>query len=387
MKQHKATSTKGFLLDLHLLATFVAFKLIVVLVTVFFFYYFDASHETNLWNRLYTGENDLNSIYLPFSNWDGQHYLILADKGYGFSQSSQAFFPLFPLSIKVMNFLVRNFYASALLVNLLFSYLFFIFYYKYSQQFCTRDDSLKNVIFIMAYPSAFYLTVFYSEALFLFLLFAFLYYYHKKSNWTLPFLALMPLARGQAVFVLFALAGSVVIRCAMKKPVNYAYEFLNMSSISVGIILYFIFMALSTGSPLAGLKAQEMYVFENSLWNCINLLRFTGFLVAKTNGLFSYNHGLLDKAFIILLLSSIPIVMRSRDPIIICMFIALAYFPASMGNGGSYIRHSLLAIPFLSIVIFSVFSNQKVVMLSIAAVLFVLQIALLCRFSINAWVA
>jgi hypothetical protein len=371
----------------NLLTIFIAFKFIVIFMTIFFFYYFDTAHEINLFNRWYTGKTDLDSIYLPFSNWDGQHYLLLADKGYGFWQPSHEFFPLFPLLIRFFQFFFKNFYFSAFIVNTLCSFLFFSFYYRYAQEFCTKDNSLKSTIFVLTYPSAFYLTMFYSEALFLFLLFAFIYFYHRKSYWSLLFFALMPLARGQALFVLIAFVSSFLLRVLMKKPLDRYYELLNIASIVAGGLFYFGFMQLTTGSPFSSLEAQKMFVFEYDLWNCVNPVHFLNYVVSETKGFFGYNHGLIDKIFVILVLASLPIVLKSRDSILICMFTALAYFPASIGSGGSYIRHSLLAIPFLSIAVFSIFPMKRGVFFSVTMILFVLQMFFLWRFSLNLWVS
>ena len=45
-----------------------------------YFFYGSSDFEgvQNLWNRWYTGEEDLASWYIPFANWDGQRYLLLA---------------------------------------------------------------------------------------------------------------------------------------------------------------------------------------------------------------------------------------------------------------------------------------------------------------------
>jgi hypothetical protein len=379
---------RRFIFDWNLLIVFISFKIIVIFSIIFFFTYYDSSHDINLWNRWYSGKSVLDLIYLPFSNWDGQHYLLLADKGYGFWQPSHAFFPLFPKAITFLSFFVGNFYLSAFIANLLFSYLFLVFYYNYAKEFCDRDNALKSVVFLLSYPSAFYLTVFYSEALFLFLLFAFLYFYKKKSYWSMVFLAFMPLARGQTLFIFVALVAVFLQQILKKKTVDYPYELFNLIGMVCGFLLYFAFMYVATGSPFSGLEAQKIFSFNCDLWNCINPLHFLTYMFSSThNGLFSYTNSVIDKVFIIFLLGSIPIIIKSKDPVTICFFIALAYFPASMGLGGSYIRHSLSAIPFLSIVIFSVFPEKKVLFLSVSLACFILQIFLLIGFSLNYWVA
>jgi hypothetical protein len=169
------SSIKKFFLNRDLLILFIVSKVAVILLTIFFYHYFDSLHSYNTWNRWYSRDPDLHPFFLPFSNWDGQHYLLLADYGYIYWQHSQAFFPLFPKCIQFLHFLVRDFYLSAFLVNIIFSYLFLVFFYHYAGELTSRKSAWKCALLVLSYPSAFFLTVFYSEAVFLFLLFGFLY--------------------------------------------------------------------------------------------------------------------------------------------------------------------------------------------------------------------
>ena len=113
--------------DRRILLFFVLSKIITIFALLFFFYYVDTRHNMNLSNRWYSGLNiwhynldrwyygsqeNEEAIYVPFANWDAQNYLLLADKGYAYLRTqlirgpkySPAFFPLFPLSIRVLIF-------------------------------------------------------------------------------------------------------------------------------------------------------------------------------------------------------------------------------------------------------------------------------------------
>ncbi len=104
-----------------------AIKTVVMTAMLFFFYRFSNPDRVhNLWNRWYTGEGDLTSWYIPFANWDGQHYLLLADYGYGHWQHSQSFYPLFPELIRVLSYVFSP-AVSAVLLNYVFSAGFFLF--------------------------------------------------------------------------------------------------------------------------------------------------------------------------------------------------------------------------------------------------------------------
>jgi hypothetical protein len=392
MKNHTASADKFIVYDRNLIMIFIISKIIVVALIIFFFYHFASMNNNNPWNRFYTGEGAPNSVFLPFSNWDGQHYLLLADRGYeqvnNFRniRGSLAFFPLFPELIRLLGFLTGNFYLSAFIINLVFSFLFILFFYNYALEYCTDKFALKCVCFILTFTTSFYLSVFYSEAVFLFLLFGFLYCYKKESYLSVVFAVFMPLARAQAFFVLIALMGIITWRLIKKEKINFKYELCNFSGIIAGFSLYMMFMYLTTGSAFSGLDVQKYFVFGNSLLNCFNPVHFITFLFSGSKELFSYNNSITDKAHIIFFLASIPFILKSKDPVIICMFIALAYFPASMGNGGAYMRYSLSAIPFLSLVLFSTYREYRIIRISMALVFLALQVYCIYRFSLNMWV-
>ena len=98
-----ATPTGLRFLDTELIAIFLAFKIVVIATIVLSFYTFDHLHQTNLWNRWYSGREILDAWYLPFSNWDAQLYLSIAEFGYKDGIKNWAFYPLFPLCIRLMN--------------------------------------------------------------------------------------------------------------------------------------------------------------------------------------------------------------------------------------------------------------------------------------------
>jgi len=81
----------------------------------------------NKWNLYYSKTN--KSLMQTFSHWDGQHYLKLAQEGYPPKVSLRsAFYPLFPLVIKITSLIIPNLYAAALLSVTLCSFFFFVFF-------------------------------------------------------------------------------------------------------------------------------------------------------------------------------------------------------------------------------------------------------------------
>ena len=373
--------------DKGLLAIFLVAKLLIVSTLLLVFYYFDGLHQINLWNRWYSGQTMLDAFYVPFSNWDAQHYLLLADRGYENHPHSHAFFPLYPALIAVVNVILKNIYVSAFALNVICSYLFCHVFYQYASHFLPVRTAYHALIFLLCYPTAFYLTVLYSEALFLFLLFGFLYFYDvKKSYVSLAFALLLPLTRAQTVFVVVALMIVLVLRRFRHKSIDYQYEVCNLAAFTAGGLLYLGFFQVVVGDAFSGIKAQSTFVFGNSLANILNPGHFLGYLFSEVKGLFSYTHSLVDKSFVIATLLCIGIVAKTKKPLWLALYIMLIYPVAAMGAGGSFSRLSLIAAPILALAVWTVYPRHVKIMYAVGSLFLVVQLYCAGRFALNLWV-
>ena len=377
---------KGFL-NRDVLAIFLVAKTVIVTALLLAFYGFEDLHVANLWNRWHSGTEALHALYLPFANWDGQHYVLLADRGYQGHPHSHAFFPLYPLAISAVQLILGDVYVSAFVLTLLLSYLFCHVFHRYAGHFLPAQDASRALALLLCYPTAFYLTVLYSEALFLLLLFGFLYFYDlRKSYLSVPFALLLPLARGQTVFVLAALLIVLAIRRFRGSPVDYRYEACNVAAFVAGGLLYLGFFHVAVGDAFSGIKAQGSFVFGNSLANIFNPGHFLAYLFSGTQGVFSYTHSLTDKVFVIASLLSIAIVAKTKNVLWLVLYIMLLYPVAAMGAGGSFSRFSLVAAPILVIAIWAVYARHKRFIYGIGVVFLIVQLFFAGRFALNLWV-
>ena len=70
-----------------------------------------------------------NNFLGSFSNWDGGHYLGIAEMGYS-EKFQYAFFPLYPLAIRLLNLVTQNYLAAAVLISLISTFLGLHILYK-----------------------------------------------------------------------------------------------------------------------------------------------------------------------------------------------------------------------------------------------------------------
>jgi hypothetical protein len=129
-----------------------------------------------------------------WSHWDAPHYLRIAEVGYASGDPVPpecqgpskpvhpcddplfiVFFPFFPAAVAVVRILVRNLVASGLVVSFLASVGAAWFLYRLVERDRGHDLAWRSVVLLMSFPTAYFLSAPYSEALFLFAVVASMY--------------------------------------------------------------------------------------------------------------------------------------------------------------------------------------------------------------------
>jgi len=139
-----------------------------------------------------------------WANFDGIHYLWIAQNGYGLYQ--QAFFPLYPWLIRWLAGFIHNYLFSGLAISHLtfFASLYLLYrllLFDFSEKFVRRV-----IILLLLFPTSFFFASFYSESLFFFLMIA-AFYFARKGKWLVAgiFGALASATRVVGIFLLPAL--------------------------------------------------------------------------------------------------------------------------------------------------------------------------------------
>lgn len=127
---------------------------------------------------------DLISLH---ARWDSAWYLDIAQNGYSLEYNqwglyNVVFFPLYPFLIKIISFLAAgNFILSGWILSVIFLLLALFYLFKLVKEFHPEINPYLPVIFLLIFPTAFFLNVVYAESLFLFLSLAAFYYGLKKN--------------------------------------------------------------------------------------------------------------------------------------------------------------------------------------------------------------
>lgn len=121
------------------------------------------------------------------ARWDSFWYLDIAQNGYSIEYNpwglyNIVFFPLYPFLIKLISFLAGgNFVLAGWTLSSVFLLLALFYFFKLVREFHPEINPHLPIIFLLIFPTAFFLNAVYTESLFLFLSLAAFYYGLKKK--------------------------------------------------------------------------------------------------------------------------------------------------------------------------------------------------------------
>jgi hypothetical protein len=293
-----------------------------------------------------------------FNTWDTQHYLLLAQNGYGvdINPMSKAFFPLYPYLIWTFTplFLNKGLIAAYAVANAS-SFLIPVYMYKLCCLFRTREQAFRATVLLLAFPTAFFLSSAYTEAIYLALCLMLFYYLFTGDTFKATVLSfLFPLVRAQAlmflipVCVMFIQAAVGNLKTGVKPALPEAFRRFAPPAIALllGISTYFVFCRLTLGGYFEGLRAQDLYVAKNSLTNIFMLNRwFLKNFVNISLELHGYTSSIIDRLTFLLCVPLLIRIHRTQNPALFAYAALALLVPALSGMFMSYTRFALVAFP------------------------------------------
>jgi len=195
-------------------------------------------------------------FFWAWSNFDGEHYLGIAQRGYGYLE--EAFFPLYPLSIRLLGKLMggnfESFNLAGLLISNLSFFLALIGLYKLVRLEFREKIAELTLILILAFPTSFYFGSVYTEGLFLALTVWSFYFFKKENFFKASLLASLASAtRFVGIFLIPAFLWDMVRRKKSKR------DFVNLFLIPLGTLSFMFYLHIKRGDPLIFIKVLPGY--------------------------------------------------------------------------------------------------------------------------------
>lgn len=197
-------------------------------------------------------QNYLSKPYFwAWANFDGEHYLSIAQNGYGFGE--QAFFPAYPFLMRALASPIGKSLAGLNWLGILISNVAFFAALVYLYKLIRLDYSKKiarlSIALLLLFPTSFYFGSVYTESLFLALVVS-SFYSARKNRWFLAVVlgATAAATRFVGILMLPVLALEFWIQRGKKLKVSNT---LLVFLVPVGLLFYMYYLKVSTGDPLA----------------------------------------------------------------------------------------------------------------------------------------
>lgn len=283
-------------------------------------------------------------LFWSWANFDGVHYLGIAKLGY-FAQFTQAFFPLYPLVVRWLNFIFGNLLFTGLLISNFCFFLSLYFLYKLVILDFSHKIAKRVVILLIFFPTSFYFAGFYTESLFLLLILGGFYALRKQKWVSAGFLGVLAsLTRLVGVF----LVPAFLLEAYQQKKKKGFWPFLFCLLPSLGLLAYMAYLKDKFSDALYFLHAQPFFGASRSdrivLLYQVFWRYFKMFLTVK-DPLVYFNVTLefiITVIFILLLISAFYKKLRSSY----LLFASLAFLaPTLTGTFSSMPRYVLVLFP------------------------------------------
>ena len=205
----------------------------------------------------------LRDYFLPqwiysFANFDGIHYLLIAQNGY--SQYEQAFFPLYPILIKFFSFIFKNYLVSSLIISYVCFLTALFVFKKYLEKILkNKRQVIWTLIFLIIFPSSFFFGAVYTESLFFLTFISSLFFFQKKKYAKSAIFAFFcSLTRLIGVFILIPFLIKILLE---KESVGNKIKkyFLLILSPIIGFASYCYYLFKTTGDPFFFFNSQPAF--------------------------------------------------------------------------------------------------------------------------------
>lgn len=304
------------------------------------------------------------------ANWDGGHYLGIAQNGY-LQKSQYVFFPLYPLLINLLTKITGSYLYSGLLISFISFLLSANLLFQLVREDFGKAYGIRVLLALLFFPLSFYFLTVYTESLFLLLsLLTFLFLRKKKYFWATIFASLASTSRVSGLAVVLSLILSVYFTEGFNKK-NWLVLFSPL-----GFLLYCLYLYQRIGDPFYFIQAESNF-WHTGLVLPGSALVFS-FKKILMNGFLDNFRGVLDFLFVVFALVMIVKVFKKLSLDYTIFSITSLLLPLFSPTIVAIPRYLLTIFPIF--IVFSFYKNQYVILayqiiglmlFSIYAVLFI----------------
>lgn len=374
-------------------------------VVLFLIAFFGALVVTSFGGRFPYADRVLTVTNLPnwvwgFGNFDGVHYLRIAQNGYT-AIYSQAFFPVYPFLIKIFDIFPKGsfdlriftdpsyFYTGMILSSVFFILALYFLYRLWSEEHNPKT-AWVSIILLLTFPTSFYFGSVYSESIFL-LLAVLTFWFVKKDKFILAGIAASFASATKIQGVLLGVFLAIELWQKYKGKFSHLKKNLWKDALGVGIaplglLGYMYFLYKNIGDPIYFLTAQPAFGADRSSVPLIPLpqvfYRYIKILTETSASSLAFWNASLELFMALLVIVALVITFKKVRFSYWIFALLAVLMPTLTGTFSSIPRYVLLAFPILPAI-----ANLKKAVKYIIIAQVILGAVLIVLFTRGYWVA
>jgi hypothetical protein len=317
-----------------------------------------------------------NPMLAVWGRWDAEHYIGIAEQGY--HGTEMAFFPLYPLLIRIVGSVTGNHLIAGLLISNIASFFGLLFFYKLVEHQFNRHVAHRATFYISIFPTAVFFSAVYSESLFFALTVA-SFYYIRERKWltagAIGFFASLTRVEGVLLAVPFLIewltavfGGGRSLGTALKEAAKWPVDTIvrplaGLALVPAGLATYMAYLWVLRGDPLYFSHVQAH-------WNRHLAPPWVAFthsftLIAHAHSPITIANELLEVTFTLLMLGVLIAGWRRLRPSYLAYMALSIFIPMSTSSLMSMPRFALVLFPMF--VMFALWGNRPAVNNAIVA--------------------
>ncbi len=204
-----------------------------------------------------------------WNRWDAPHYLDLARDGYvaeGLGARWIVFYPLYPWLVRTAAFVLQDLLLSAFVVSTVASVAAALVLYRLARLDESEETARASVVFLLAFPTAYFLHIGYTASLFLALALGAFLAARGRRWWLVGLLgALAGMTRVNGLLLVPALAFEALEEYRQGGR-RWRWEWLYILSAGAGFGVYLLVNYQVFQDPFAFLRAQDAFWYKHLTW-------------------------------------------------------------------------------------------------------------------------
>jgi hypothetical protein len=287
-------------------------------------------------------EESQHVLLSVWGRWDAVHYIDIATRGY--LGTDMAFFPLYPLLIRLLGAVAGNHLIAGLLISNASFFFGLLFLYRLLEREYDRSVARRAIFYVSIFPTAVFFSAVYTESLF-FMLTVASFYYMRAGRWWIAgavgFFAALSRVEGVLLIVPFAMEWFSAYRARTAS----LFDALAAALIPLGLVTYMAYLWVLRADPLYFSHVQ-IHWNRHLAFPWVSVVNAFEKIAHATSALLVANQS-LELAFTLLMLAVLAFGWRSLRPSYVAYMALSILVPMSTS--------SLMSMPRFALVLFPMF--------------------------------